>query len=465
MNDRRGEVMFAGIVVILFLVGVAFDVGSTEVRPGSGTSIDSSTFRARSTFCPGAISAPAADLDVVVAAPFDDPVTVRIEPHEDAPVEVPSSGGVLYDVGNGEPTDVVGYGGVVSAHVLTTTERPGAGAGAGACAGAADDTWYFAAGSASLHVDERILLYNPFPDEAVVRIVLFTPKGEMSKASLADIPVPSRTFTVVELNKAVQVEEGRRLALQVRAERGRVVAWRQMFVADEDRPTGMQLSLGAPQPAVAWHFPEGAVGGGAVERISILNPSEEEAVVAITLAVDRAKVLSPPDLMEVAVPPRSQTNVRVGDHVKTGDEPVAVSATVRSINEVRVVAEREVSYDSDAGVGVAAELGATVESERWIAPPAAATAAEDALSILNPSTDEARVSLRLLGLDGIERATPGLVDPEIGPGGRVRIPLARWTGGDVVLAFVESNVPVVVERFAFERASRDVASLMGVPLP
>jgi hypothetical protein len=465
VTDRRGEVTFAGILVALLLLGVALDVGSSEVPPARGGSLDASTFRARSIFCPGAVSGAAAALDLVIAAPTDDPLTVGIEPHEDAPADVSPFGGLLYDVGNGEPTDVVGYGGFATAHAMTTTERPGAGAGAAGCAGAAGETWYFAAGSASLDVDERVLLYNPFPDEAVVRIVLFTPKGEMSKASLADIPVPSRSFTVVELNEAVQVEEGRTLALQVQAERGRVVAWRQMFVADEDRPTGMEFSLGAPKAAAAWHFPEGAVGGGAAERISILNPSEEEAVVAITLAVDRAKVLSPPDLMEVAVPPRSQTNVRVADYLKTGDEPRAVSATVRSINEVPVVAEREVSYDSDAGVGVAAEVGATAESERWIAPPAATEAAEDALSILNPSTDEAQVTVRLLGMDGIEMATPGLADPEIGPGGRIRIPLARWTGGAPVLAFVESSVPVVVERFAFERAARDVTSVMGVPLP
>lgn len=460
MNERRRERAFAGALVAVLLVGVSLDLAVGEVEPGGEEAAERSTFHARSIFCPGSVPPGGADLDFLVTAPWDEGLTVGIEPHGDEPVRVAPSGGLFYDVSGGGPSDVVGYGGPASVSVAATTERPGTGAAAAACASAAGVTWYFASGSASIHVDERILLYNPFPDEAVVRIHLFTPKGEEARASLADIAVPALDFAAVKLNKKVGVRKT--LAVQVRAERGRVVAWRQMFVDGKEGPGGVELSLGAPEPAAVWHFPEGAAGGGAREHISILNPSEKEAVVALTLAVGRAKVLSPPDLMELAIPPRSQVNVPVGDHVKAGDEPVAVGVTVRSVNDVPVVAEREVSYDSDEGRGVAAEVGASVSSERWMAPPPVRKAAEDALSILNPSTEEALVKLRLVDLDGHHVATPGLGAVAIGPGGRARVPVARWTDGVPVLAFVDSDVPVVVERFA--ATASDVASLMGVPL-
>ncbi|HVM12262.1 MAG TPA: DUF5719 family protein [Actinomycetota bacterium] len=460
MTERRREAYFAAGVGLLLAAGLVLDLTSGDVPPAEAEAGGRGGFEAHSVFCPGAVAGGAADVDLVIVAPEGDRLAVGIEPQEGETAEVPREGALIYDVSGSEPADIVGYGAPAGVAVLTSTERPGAGAGAAGCARTAGANWYFAAGSASLEADERILLYNPFPDEAVVRLSLFTPEGEQTKASLADVAVPANAFTVVPLNEKVGVENT--LAVHVAAERGRVVAWRQTFVSGRDRVPGMAFSLGAARPSALWHFPDGAVGGGSSERISILNPSQEEAVVAISLAVGRDEVVAPPDLMELAVPPRSQLVVGLGAHVETGDEPVAVAASVRSVNDVPVVAEREVVVDGAEGRGIAAEVGSSADALRWLVPPAARNSSADAIAILNPATEPATVSLRLLDRNGVEIAAPGLEAVEIGPGGRVRIPVARWTAGKPVLALVDATVPVVVERSAI--AAGDAVALMGLPL-
>lgn len=462
MSERRRETMFAAGLVAVLAAGLAFDARSVEVDPGRVRPAPGARFLARSVFCPGAVAGHQADVDLVVTSIGGGELSVGIEPQEEETVDVPARGTLMYDVGDNAPSDVVGYGAPASVGVLTTTDRPGAGAGAARCSETAHTRWYFASGSASITVDERILVYNPFPDEAVVRVSLFTPSGEQNRALLSDVPVPAQDFTVIELNEAVRVQ--RTLAVRVVAERGRVVAWRQMFVSDKERASGLHFSLGAPEPAMSWYFPEGLVGGGTTERISILNPNDEEAVATVTLAVGREEVLSPPDLIELAIPPRSQVNVPVGRYVEAGDEAIPVSATVRVANDVAVVAEREVVYDSDDVKGVGAELGSTDVARRWLVAPAAVEPGADAIAILNPSTEEASVTIRLLDRRGVEIALVGLEPIDIGPGGRVRIPIARWTKGRPALVFVEATAPVVAERFSVSRAQADVATIMGVPL-
>ena len=456
---RRGREGFVLVVLLVVLAGgVAADGLSHGVRPSNGAREAGDVYVERGEYCPPGLRTAQAESKIVAASPKGDPVPVGLQPALPQPLQLGEGKLLVRKRTSSTGVDVVGYGAPVLAGSLSQYAKPVRGATAVRCAPDASAEWFFAEGSSAIDYDERIVLYNPFPAEAVVRVTVFTPKGPQSKAGLSEIPVPESGATVVELNEFVRVQPV--LGASVETTRGRVVAWRVVLV-DTNETESASAALGVDRPAPTWYLPNGDIGSGVAERISILNPGSEEAIVTVSL-VSRKGVVQPPKLVDLVVRPRTVRALTVSEFLKEADRDLgAVSAVVRSNNGVPVVVDQTLTYTSGELAGTASEAGAPAPGLHWsIAPPSTRPTSES-LTLFNPGTERATASVTLVRADGGPKHPADLQDVKLEPGGRTKLPIGQFTKGLPMMAFVDATAPVVVDRFAYSESDGDVASVGG----
>ncbi|MDQ3981586.1 MAG: DUF5719 family protein, partial [Actinomycetota bacterium] len=396
MRVRSGEGAVAVVLAVFVFGGVALDSWGPKVSPDASAETADAAFSARAVFCPPALGKPASRVTLTAAARGDEPVSVGFEPASDERTDLAPASILEHRPPTAGATDVVGYGGAVDATAVTSIEEPVSGVGASGCAPRASSRWYFPEGNSTVTHDERLLIYNPFPDEAVVRVSLLTPAGEVSKAGLADVPVPSESSISVAIEDFILEEKV--LGAVVEAVRGRVVAWRLSIARPEEKPSGIQLTLGTTALGGMWYFPEGAVGEGFEERLSIMNPGTEEAIVDVSLVTTSGSIPAA-GLTELAVPALSTIAVVLDPSMLTGESGGA-GAVVRSVNDVPVAVERTVFYATEDVDGVASEIGARTLSERWLLGPATTRPETDWAVLLNPGSEQVEASIALLRASG-----------------------------------------------------------------
>ena len=166
------------------------------------------------------------------------------------------------------------------------------------CASSASDSWYFADGATTRDANEVLMVFNPFPEDALADLSFSTETGRAVPQALAGLVVKGRGMVAVPVGDNVR----RRAAVStiVKSRVGRLVVARlQTFDGTGDVPrSGVSLALGAPVPRPVWYFPEGYAGDGVTERIQIYNPSAREARVAIDMLLDQGEA----DPVELTVP-------------------------------------------------------------------------------------------------------------------------------------------------------------------
>lgn len=460
MTARPRDGIVAIAIALVLLAGVALDVWGPKVSARRTVAAAEPRFNARAVFCPPALGRPASRMTVTVAARGDENVDLGFEPASDQRVQLPAQTILEHKPPTAGAVDVVGYGRPVDASVVTSIDEPVAGVGAAGCAPSASTRWYFPEGNSTVTHDERLLIYNPFPDEAVVRVDLLTPGGQRVKAGLSDEAVPSESSIVIALEDYIL--EQKVLGAVVSAVRGRVVSWRLSIAQPEEKAAGVQFTLGSTSVADEWYFPEGAVGTGYEERLSILNPGDEEATVDVTL-VTASRSVPAPGATEIAVPPRSAVSV-VLDKAALAGETGGAAAIVRAVNGVPIVVERTVFYATEEVDGVASEIGSATPSRRWWLGPATSRPDTDSVILLNTTGEDGRVSLTLWGANGRPLRPSSLSGLKIGAGSRLRVPLSEVIRGQPYAVLVDADVAVVAERFSYSGGAGDVASLMGTPL-
>lgn len=418
-----------------------------------------SSYIDRAVYCPPIPQGTAAKLELIASRREDGAIEMGFEPSDGDTLSLSEGEAVVPEVQMGEPVDVVGFGAFPAASVTTRFKSKFKGLAAAACAPAASREWFFPAGSSANGFDQRLVLYNPFPDEAVVRVTFFTGGGELNKAGLADVPVPSRDTTSISVNRFLL--QRRSLGIKIDALRGRITAWKTVSAKTENRPTGVTSTLGATEPATLWYFPSGAVGEGNEERISLLNPSGQEALVAISIVTDQ-KTVQPPDLREIKVPRGSELDVKLRAAINeklTG----SVSVVVRSLNKVGIVAERSVFYGAGEFTGYASEIGATTSAQNWWLGAPGTGLEADAIVVYNPGQQPADIEVTLSGAGGEVPGAPP--QTTVAAGSRLRIPLQELTRGEAAVAHLQASAPVVAERVGYSALLKDVSALMGLPLP
>ena len=458
MNERLRAPAFAGAVGVLLAVGVLVDMATVGVSSPTPARARRGGLAARAVFCPPTSGEQATTRASAVATGGATSVMVD---SGDGTADLDSRRSLGVNKESNDPVELVAYGGPIAAGGVVATGEPVGGTGALLCAAVASPRWYFAAGSASLGSDERILLYNPFPDEAVVRVNFFTPEGRELRTTFEEVPVPARSWESVEINEAIRVTTA--VSVAVSASRGRVVAWRELFAKPEELPSGLQASVGAYAPATEWYFPDGAIGPGADERISLFNPTGQQAEVSIALSTAQ-ETIQGRRLMEIPVPRRSTLSVSLEDSLREPNVLTGVSAIVTSLNDVNIVAERTVWYSTGDVTGVASEIGARGPETRWVLPPAAVKPTTDAVTVMNPGAEAVRVAVEFLRTNDAPIVPGDLQEIRLRPGARVKLPVGDFTAGRSIPAIVTATGPVVAERFSYSNAGSDVGSVIGIPL-
>ena len=480
MTETRREINLVLAIAVVAALGLGADALSDSVSPPEETVV-SDRHVERGTFCPPPVSEILKAQNAVATAsetgvPIDYQDAARAAEAEPATPKSSTVAPGAFLLHNSEETALtaIGFGDRPIAGALQSWSAPAEGAGAALCSERPSNTWYFPAGSSELRFDERLLLFNPYPDEAVARVTLFTPTVARNPTSLSDVAVPSGGWTEVEVNEFVNTQK--LLSARVETQRGRLIAWRVLFQKPEGGPFGASFTLGAPEASDTWYFPHGLIGDGASETLTILNPTEEEATVTIqTFSADLA-FRRPDDLNEIRLEPGTSREInlaRAGPSFKGNAESAHFSATVTTCplgagreeicpasEQVPIVVERSLSVESGPFEGVSSEIGTPVLGDRLLLPPPAQNAGEDLLALFNGGTEPVDVQVKLLTLKGPETPTP-LTNLRVEPGRRVERSLDDFAELGPFFAVVTSSGPLTAERIARSVSGGDLVDVMG----
>ncbi len=442
----------------------AVEFGAVTVSPmpvtPSGAPLSSSWF------CPGVPSGPPEGGDGVVsvlnsgAAPIEGSVTVY--PSEGQPVSVPlvvrersRTDLRLADVApsswSAAVVELLGAGGVVEQTVTGATGRS-----ASACANAAASTWYLADGSTTVDAALSLLIFNPFPDDAIVDVSFSTAEGTRTPQDVQGLPIRGRSLRVLPLNDIVRREPT--LATSVVARNGRVVVGRaQAYLQGPKR--ALSVSLASPVPAEQWWFATGDKGERATERISILNPGESDAEVDVSFypADPTAAVAGEPVSITVPAGTSVVVDANAAETVVAGPHSiVVVSEPGRP-----VVAERTLDVQGDTAVNVTLQPGSPLVAPEWTFVTGAADGSE-ALVIANTTGEAATVTVLALGPAGFT-PLPGLEDVTLPAAGTLRVDLDE-KGASGLPVSVTATTDVVVERIVGAPVGQPGISITrGVP--
>ena len=348
-------------------------------------------------------------------------------------------------------------GGRVVAELVTQGPR---GDSVTPCASSASDSWYFAEGATTRDANEVLMVFNPFPEDALADFSFSTETDRVVPQALAGLVVKGRGMVAVPVGDHVR----RRAAVStiVTSRVGRLVVARlQLYDGTGDVPrSGVSLALGAPVPRPVWYFPEGYAGDSITERIHVYNPSAREARVAIDVLLDQGEA----DPVELTVPAFSRVTFTVNDEPRVPPK-VGHAAVVRATNGVGVVAERTVEALPPAiPTGIAVTLGATGTASRWaFAAGEPDPAVEEWITVLNPGNRAVTVAVSAL-VDGNRVRVPALQRLRVPARGRLVLRLPNYLPRPVRSVVAEATGPVVVERDLYRTSGPGRAMAMGTPL-
>ena len=451
----RGELRLVAVAGAIVLVGLLVEWAGGGVDAPGARSQSAGAFLEKSIFCPSPPDVEDSAMQVFASAVGNEDTSVGFEP-KGGSKDLPA--GSEYRHLQSDGSTLVGYGAPLAAGVAGSFSVPTEGTVAAGCSSSTSATWDFPFGTSDLGFDERILLYNPFPDEAVARVVIADETGERIKAGLDDVPISAGSTEEVLLNEHVQAQPF--VSTRVEAVRGRFVAWRAIFHKPEDGARGVDMTLGASRAADTWYFPEGVIGAGAAETIALSNPSDSEAVVNISVVTGDRPIASK-DLVGIKVARETAELVRLNSIPGLSDKDlVHASAIVTTENGVDIFAERRITAETGELEGVSSEVGSVTTSQYWMLAPPASNPQIDTISVLNPTNKTAHFDVILKSKDGATQPD-NLAQRKVPAGLRVQVSIGAFTKGEPVVAVVRADQKVVAERSG--RSPTDTAAVMGTP--
>lgn len=477
MRSPRLAVLATLVVVVAGLGWVGR--GSDETAPSAGSSAARS-FAMPTADDPDALSSTwycaAGEIGAGGGAAADEPTVIIANALDQA-----RRGTVTWFTGDGEPVvepvqvnanDVVALdaadsldegaasavvelegGGVAVERRITAPE----GADTAPCSSGPSGAWHFANGATARDGRQHLYLFNPFPDDVIVDITLATDDLREQPGALQGVPIAPGTTTVVDLGEHVRRREV--TATTVAARNGRLVVDRvQAFDGSEGR-SGLTVTAGAPTVAPEWHFPDGRHGDERAQRWHLYNPGEEEAIVLIEVVPADGDV---PEPIERTVPAGAQVVVEAAE-LPGVPADTWYHSTVRTINDVEVVAELELDSRTDGLRGWSSTLGAPVSARRWLLPGGQAEEGTSrTLVVSNPSARTVRMNAVLLAGGNVVDVPEGR-GVELRPAQRVALSLDAVDRAAIPI-LVEASGDVVVERRVVGSGGEGVSIAVGIPM-
>ena len=353
-------------------------------------------------------------------------------------------------------------GGLVVEHEVSSIH----GIDAKPCATAASDEWHFAWGTTKREARELLVLFNPFPDDAIVEGVFSTEDTIREPGRFAGgLVVPGRSTIGVDLGDDVTRRDEVAATLRTRA--GRLIVDRIVRVDEDGGDRGLTVQLGVPEPQRTWVYPDGVTSEEVRERFVVYNPSDELAEVEIAFRPDRPEENGIPAPVDLSIAPGSHVTV---DMNADGRLPAGIShsSVVRSANDVPIVAERVLSLvRSEGRRGLSVTTGSPVESTEWtFAAGSTETPYAESITIVNLDPQVLTEVDVVAVVGGQEVPISELQGVVIEAGERLSVNLSRQIAGrDDLAVVVRATEPVVAERILARAGAEDrgVSLAVGVP--
>jgi hypothetical protein len=328
-------------------------------------------------------------------------------------------------------------------------------------------TWYFAEGYTGPGFDQYLTILNPNPEPAAVTITYYLGN---------DIPLHKQTivegrsrFTVVVHEAALGVGRDQEVAARVTTTHpGGIIVERPIYFTYGDTITGGHNVAGSTQLSQTWYFAEGYTGPGFDQYLTILNPHPEAAPITLTYYLSDGAIQT----RQVTVAANRRLTVSVHDTSLGIGRNQEVATKVETTHAGGIVVERPIYFAYGNGItGGHTTAGATKPHMAWyFAEGYTADGFDQYLTILNPHTTVAPVTITYYLADGSIRTKTLVVDPTR----RTTVVVhddALGVGRNLgVSAKVETSNPdgIVVERpmyFQYNATINGGHIVMGAPAP
>ncbi|HEY5578903.1 MAG TPA: DUF5719 family protein [Acidimicrobiia bacterium] len=303
------------------------------------------------------------------------------------------------------------------------------------CPSSTPKVWQLPAGSTKAGEQLTLQLFNPFPEDAIVRVGAYSEFGPEPASDLDGVGVQSRSWKTIELHTELPVRES--LGLTVEVAQGNVIP------ALVHRPAeGVEATWTGTGKSEVWEFP--LVGLGELDgELVIANEGPDQVPYEVDVISEEGTSFG---VITGQVAPLAQVRIPLVD---LAEGPFGV----------RVRAEGAVSAVATArGEGGYAVLpGAATTAQQWLLPGfGAEPEASYRIWLLNPGTDGLTVTLSPLSPEGLSGA-PQKVSV---PGETIRF--RQLESFQVFGVIVEASGPFSVAWSAVKEG--DVAFVEGVPV-
>lgn len=403
-------------------------------------------------FCAGIpIGGPQLGGAAIVVNPSEVALTGKITTFTDAAegtavsvaFEVPSRGTTVFDLGQLQTqgsfvsamVEIYGGGGFVEQRADSPS-----GSAVSPCSNSTSSTWYFADGYTVEGSREQLVVTNPFPSDAIINISEATSTESRQPAILQSLLVKANSVLVISQDLLAKRELV--LAVTVESTRGRVVVGRAQEYLTSVGRAGFTMTLGAPSLGDQFYFADGEVAPNVIERYSIYNASETEAVVNVAfLGLDPAAGFVNPDPLTV---PAGNVVSLIADDV--GVPAGRHGAVFSTETPGSILVERAITRQTDDTVATTVVMGSppSFASTRWSMAIGTDLAVENILVVLNATGSQGTVTVKTLGAGG-EVPVPGMEAIDLPAGGVITIGVSDPTALGHPLV-VESTQRIFVER-------------------
>ncbi len=360
-----------------------------------------------------------------------------------APFEVPARETKVFDLAKMQPkgsfvsamVEIYGGGGFVEQRADSAS-----GSAVSSCSNSTSSNWYFADGYTVDGSKEQLVITNPFPSDAIVNISEATATESRQPAILQSLQV--KPHSVLVISQDLLAKRELQLAITVNTTRGRVVVGRAQEYLTSVGRAGFTMTLGAPSLGEQFYFADGEVAPNVIERYSIYNGSDTDAVVNVAfLGLDPTAGFANPEPITVAAGKvasliASEAGVPAGRH----------GAVFSTETEGSIVVERAITRQTGDTVATTVVMGSppSFASTRWSMAIGTDLAVPDVLVVLNATGSEGTVTVKTLGAGG-EVPVPGMEAIALPAGGVITIGVTDPTALGHPLV-VESTQRIFVER-------------------
>jgi hypothetical protein len=184
-------------------------------------------------------------------------------------------------------------------------------------------TWYFPEGIVAPGITERYQLYNPANREVRAELNLALEQGA---AEPIDVTVPAQARVTVSGNDEKRIPRQVAHAVTVTSENPGLVVERAIDAVSPAPRAGFSSIVGATKLFDHWLFAVGQADEAWDEWIVVQNPGTRAVTFSVTALANGQRV-GIDGLQDLQVAAGERMAVRLGEHIKRSDLPVAVDAT------------------------------------------------------------------------------------------------------------------------------------------